>query len=73
MDKVELVRLALQELGDASAQELSAFIENNHGVTIEPRFIPIFRATIREKERYEIARQAARAIAAQTKSETPTA
>lgn len=73
MDKVELVRLALQELGDASAQELSTFIEKKHSVTIEPRFIPMFKASIRAKDRLEVDRQAARAVVEQSKSESPAA
>lgn len=73
MDTVELVRVALQELGDASGQELSTFIEKRHGVKIEPRFIPMFKASIRAKDRLEVDRQAARAIVEQAKSETPAA
>ena len=63
MDKLELVQTALRELGDVSAQELSAFIEKKHGVKIEPKFIPIFRASIQSKLRLEAARRAARATA----------
>lgn len=73
MDKVELVRLALQELGDVSAQELSVFIEKTHSVQIEPRFIPMFKASIRAKDRLELDRQAARAVVEQSKSESPAA
>jgi ribosomal protein L12E/L44/L45/RPP1/RPP2 len=69
MDKLELVQTALRQLGDVSAQQLSAFIEKQHGVKIEPRFIPIFRASIREKERLEAIRQAARAAVARAKAE----
>ena len=61
MDKLELVQTALRELGDVSAQELSAFIETKHGVKIEPKFTPIFKASISGKLRLEAARQAARA------------
>lgn len=60
MDKLELVKNALRELGDVSAQELSSFIEQQHGVRIDPKFIPIFKASIRDKERLEAARQAAK-------------
>ena len=73
MDKLELVRIALLELGDAPAQELSAFIEKKHGVRIEPRFIPQFTASIRDKLRLEAARQAARAALEQAKAQTPAA
>jgi len=61
MDKLELVQTALRELGNVSAQELSAFIEKKHGVRIEPKFIPVFRASISSKLRLEVARRAARA------------
>jgi ribosomal protein L12E/L44/L45/RPP1/RPP2 len=68
MDKLELVQTALRQLGDGSAQELSAFIEKQHGVRIEAKFIPIFRASIRGKERLEAIRQAARAAVAQARA-----
>jgi hypothetical protein len=72
MDKLEMVRIALQELGDVSAQELSSFIERRHGVKIEPKFIPLFKASIRDKERLEAERRAARAAAEQTVTITVT-
>jgi len=68
MDKLELVQSALRELGDVSAQELSAFIEQKHGVKIEPKFIPIFKASLRDKLRLEAARLAAEATLAQAPS-----
>lgn len=71
MDKLEIVQIALRELGDVSAQELSSFIEMKHGVRIEPRYIPIFKASIRDKERLEVARQAARAAVAQSPPPCP--
>jgi hypothetical protein len=69
MDKLEMVQVALRELGDVSAQELSAFIEEKHGARIDPKFIPIFKASIRDKLRLEVARQAARASVDVTKAE----
>jgi len=36
-DKVDLVRQALAELGDVSAEELASFIEQRHGLRIDPR------------------------------------
>jgi len=73
MDKLELVQVALRELGDVSAQELSSFLEQKHGVKIEPKFIPLYKASIRDKMRLETARQAARAAAERAKSEPPAA
>jgi len=61
LSKVEMVRQALLELGEASSQELTAFIEQRHGVRIETRIIPILRASVRGQEVLERARQAARA------------
>lgn len=71
MDKLKLVQAALWELGDVSAQELSSFIAKQHGVKIEPMFIPIFKASIRDKVRLEAARQAARASVELVKTTTP--
>lgn len=73
MDKVELVQIALRELGNVSAQELSSFIDRRHGVLIEPKFIPIFKASLRAQEQLELARQAAKAVIEQIKTEAPTA
>jgi hypothetical protein len=58
--KVEMVRRALSELGDAAPQELAALIERQHGVRIDPRFIPVVRASLLELEMLEKARQAGR-------------
>jgi hypothetical protein len=69
MDKLEIVQLALGEVGDMPAQELSAFIEKTHGVKIEPKFIPLYKASLRDKLRLEAARQQARAVAEQLKAE----
>jgi hypothetical protein len=66
LSKVELVRRALAELGEASPQEVAAFLERRHGVRIDARFIPFVRASVLEQEMLERARQAARAAAAKT-------
>jgi hypothetical protein len=63
LSKVELVRQALLELGEAFPQELATFIEQRHGVRIDARYIPIIRASILELEILEMIRQAARAAA----------
>jgi hypothetical protein len=57
--KEEAVRLALAEVGDVSSADLAAFIEQRYGLRIDPRFIPLFRASVRDKERLEQARAAA--------------
>jgi hypothetical protein len=61
LSKIDLVRQALWELGEASAQELVAFIQHRHGVRIEARFIPVLRASLLGQQMLERARQTARA------------
>jgi len=53
MSKDEMVRLALESLGDASVENLAAFVEQKFGVKINPRYIPIFKASLRGKEHFE--------------------
>jgi hypothetical protein len=60
MKPMELFRRAVAEIGDASAAELSAHLEKNHGVKIGPAFIPLFKATLRDLERMARLRQDAR-------------
>jgi hypothetical protein len=60
LSKVEMVRQALMELGEASSQELATFIEQRHGVRIEVRFLPLLRASVRGQKVLERARQTAR-------------
>src|SRR5262245_29191629 len=50
MDRMDAFRLAVAELGDAPAQKLSSFIERRFGIKIEPKFIPIFRASLLDLE-----------------------
>lgn len=60
MTKIEMVRQALLHLGEAPPVEISAFIERWHGVRIEPRFIPIVRASLRDLEVLAKSRQESR-------------
>ena len=50
MDKVEAVRLALAERCDLSAQELAALVRARYGVELNPRFVPVIKAVLRDKE-----------------------
>ena len=68
--KLEMVQQALAVRGEAPSEEITAFIEQGHGVRIEPKFIPIFRATIKDKQLLEEKRRAAQALAAQAAAET---
>ncbi len=58
MSKEEAVRFALGEVGDVSAEELAAFVQRRFGLWIEPKFVPVFKASIRAREQLEKARQA---------------
>lgn len=62
MKPMELFRLAVAEIGYASAAELSAHLEKKHGVKIQPAFIPLFKATLQDMERTDKLRQDARAL-----------
>ncbi len=50
MDRMEIVRQALVQLGDAPSHDLSSFIEQTYGVKIEPKYIPLFKATLQNQE-----------------------
>lgn len=60
MSQMEVFRLAIAEIGDASAAELSSFIQEKYGVRIDPRYVPVFRATLQDQDRMTRFRQAAR-------------
>ena len=57
MDKVEIVRVALAELGDLSSAEIVAFAQERFGVQLEAKFVPILRATLCDRERMAAARE----------------
>ena len=76
MDMIEAVRLALAEVGDVTAEELAAFVKDRYGVTVGPNFVPVIKATLRDKERMAVARQrraAEAAVAIPVISTTPAA
>ena len=58
MEKLEAYRKAVAELGNVSAEELSRYIEEKHGVQIAPNFMPLFRASLQEWEKVNRQRQA---------------
>ena len=60
MNRTELFRLALAEIGDAPSAELSSFIQDKYGVRIDPRYIPVLRATLQDKERMARFRQSSK-------------
>jgi hypothetical protein len=60
MKPLDLFRLAIAEIGDVSAAELSAHLQERHGFKIEPAYIPVYKATLRDLERTKGLRQEAR-------------
>jgi hypothetical protein len=60
MTNLEMVQEAIRVVGDVPAADLSAFVHERFGVSIEPKFIPLYLASIRDKLRVEAARRAAR-------------
>jgi hypothetical protein len=69
MNPMELFRRAVDEIGDASAAELSEHLEKKHGVKIEPAFIPLFKATLQDLKRTNQLRQDAEPIASKQPSQ----
>jgi hypothetical protein len=63
MDKMQAFRLAFAEMGDAPAEALASHIELKYGVRIEPRYIPVFRATVQDLEKLTRIRATAPAAA----------
>jgi hypothetical protein len=64
MDKMEAFRLAVAQWGYAPPEQLASLIEREYGVRIEPRYIPLFRATVQDLEELTRLREAAWAAAA---------
>jgi hypothetical protein len=69
--KEEAVRLALAEIGEAPSAEFAAFIEQRYGVRIDPRFIPIYKASVRDQEQLKQARARARDTGASQPADSP--
>ena len=58
MDQVEIVRVALAEVGDLPADELAAFAQARFGVKLNPLIVPVLKATLRDRERLAASRTA---------------
>jgi hypothetical protein len=57
--RLEAFRRAVEDLGDASADELLRHIRQTYGVTIAPPMVPILRACLRDLENLARVREAA--------------
>jgi hypothetical protein len=73
MDKMEAFRRAVAEWGEVTPEHLASLIERRYGVRIEPRYIPLFRATAKDLDELTRLREAARAAATPPTSGTPQA
>ena len=51
MERLEVVRVALAELGEATSEEVAAFVLARFGVKVDARIVPVIRETIRQEER----------------------
>lgn len=49
MDKVEAIRLALAELGEASNEQVAAFVRERFGVVVELKYMPVARAMLKHR------------------------
>jgi len=63
MSREEIVHGAILQLRGASDEALVAFVEREHGIKVEAKFLPIYRASLRAREYAEVARARAREAA----------
>jgi hypothetical protein len=68
MNPLDAFQATLAEIGDAPAAELAAHLQKKHGVTIEPKFIPLSKATLQDREKNARIRQTAKSAPPETSS-----
>jgi hypothetical protein len=56
MNKIEAVRLALKELGEVTNENLVVFVQSRFGVKVDPKMVPVIRATLRGMVMMAVAR-----------------
>lgn len=61
MEPMAAFRLAVAEIGDGNAEELSSLIERKYGLKIDRIHIPIYRASLRDLRRRDLLREARKA------------
>jgi hypothetical protein len=63
MTPLDLTRDALASLGDAATiDQVVTYARERHGARLDPRFVPLYRATIQGEEQRRRAREAAARI-----------
>ncbi len=66
MTKLEMVQAALAQLGEgAAAEAVAAFVHQPHGAVVNPRMVPILRASVQEKALLEQFRRQSATLAAE--------
>jgi hypothetical protein len=51
MRPLEAVEQAIAQMGTATAEDLTHFIQEHFGVRVQPRFVPIIREMLKDRER----------------------
>ncbi len=67
----EAVRMAKEALGDATPEDLAAFISANCGMTIKLAIVTITLASFKEKEGLSRIRERAQELVSQAKADQP--
>jgi hypothetical protein len=66
MSPLEMVRMAVEALGDeATAEQVVRYVGNRFGASIAVKFIPVYRATLRAEEELRRTRERAAAVRAE--------
>lgn len=64
MTKQEMAEAAIERLGEgATAEAIIGYVEQQFGVRVEPKYIPIYKASLRGKKMLEESRRLALAAA----------
>jgi hypothetical protein len=67
--KLEAVRLAKVELGEASAEEIAVFVGRQFGIKMKPAIVSVLLASLAEREYLEQIRRKAQVEIKQLRSE----
>ena len=46
MTKLEMVEIAIKVTGSSSSDDVAAFVERKFGVTVETKFVPLYKASL---------------------------
>ena len=57
MGKLEAVKIAKEQLGARTSEEIAAFVSANFGVQIKPAIVTVLLASLREREQLDQSRR----------------